>query len=73
MSSLLVHSTGDTSPIRLVRVSNCRRFFNLDAFGLSMEPFRVACLSHARDCFGFFNFDAFGRPPIDGTSLSPHI
>jgi len=35
MGSLSMHSTGDNSPIRLVRVSDCRRFFNLDAFGLS--------------------------------------
>jgi hypothetical protein len=42
----LVRSTGDTSPVWVVRVSNCRRFFNLDAFGLSplgSDHFRAEC------------------------------
>jgi hypothetical protein len=50
MSSLSVHSSGDTNSIRVARVGNCRRFLNLDAFGMSSVARHLPTLLIAIDC-----------------------
>jgi hypothetical protein len=80
MSSLLVHNVRDSDLIAVPRVGDCRRFFDLDAFGLppiGSDRFRVKCSLNDRPANGRKVRvvprvrDCFGLFNFDAFCLSP--